>query len=274
MHSLRTADVPEKMKKVALCLGLAVSLLAVRARAQLDSNAVLRLYCGSITEGCEIVPVCQYGTGSPIYTSTTAGFDSSIRLADIARWGQNTYPWQELAFSIDSADTDIVGLTISKREDVHVNDGDGYVELSIRFPKIPFHYVDKVLELTPRRFECSAFVSSFCSYGMYNPCSGSCSTYDTLMDSVFFEITSSSDAVADPSQGNDFFRVTSMDGREVFSYNAALFERELRVFNLLGVTAFNIPVYSGQILTESDLPPGCYFARLGGEVAKFVVPPR
>jgi hypothetical protein len=53
--------------------------------------------------------------------------------------------------------------------------------------------------------------------------------------------------------------------------------RRLMIFNALGriVLSTNVGAGSGTLaISYQSLPPGCYFARLGDEVAKFVVPPR
>jgi len=52
--------------------------------------------------------------------------------------------------------------------------------------------------------------------------------------------------------------------------------RIIELVDLLGRTAESAPVPSGTEYAQllNNLPPGCYFARLGYQVAKFVVPPR
>lgn len=53
--------------------------------------------------------------------------------------------------------------------------------------------------------------------------------------------------------------------------------RELTLFDQLGVVRakFDIPSrVNNERISATNLPPGCYFARLGDQVAKFVVPPR
>ncbi|MDP4198720.1 MAG: hypothetical protein Q8922_13870 [Bacteroidota bacterium] len=53
--------------------------------------------------------------------------------------------------------------------------------------------------------------------------------------------------------------------------------RTLEILNLIGrnVGGFPIPPDCEQIqIRIADLPPGCYFARIGNQFAKFVVPPR
>ncbi|HEX5317208.1 MAG TPA: hypothetical protein VFX22_11210 [Candidatus Kapabacteria bacterium] len=264
---------------VSIWCAAVTTLLTMRATAQVDSNSVLRLYCGPITAGCEIDVVCQDGRGSIVSTSTTDGFDSSIRFADIAGWGASSYPWQELNFRIDSVDSEIVGLTIAKREDVRGNSeygGDitGFAGLSLTFPLIPFHYINNVVQIPQGQFLCYIYAYGFAQYGMYNPCSGSCKTYDTIMDSVFFEITPARDLVEYPLEKSKYFRAISMSGQEAISYSPQPFDRTLEVLDILGRTVSIAHILSGQSLTDLALPPGCYFTRLGNEVAKFVVPPR
>jgi hypothetical protein len=53
--------------------------------------------------------------------------------------------------------------------------------------------------------------------------------------------------------------------------------RKLTIFDQLGHVRFVSDVQAGMTSEEvslNTLPPGCYFARLGDQVAKFVVPPR
>jgi len=50
----------------------------------------------------------------------------------------------------------------------------------------------------------------------------------------------------------------------------------LQIFDMIGQPVLKMPVESGMkdmILSSQSLPPGCYFARLGNEVVKFVVMP-
>ena len=252
---------------------IGLSLFAMKANAQLDSNAMVRLYCGQLSEGCDMDIHCQYGGYTLVYSSTTVGFDSSIRLADIGRWGNG--PWQTLAFSVDFGDSEITNLTITNGEDVQVSgENAGWAGLSVVFPLIPFHYVNGVLEITPGKFQCYADFGASCQYGLYNPCSGSCSNTDTIMDSVFFEIAPPSEVVAYPIENSNFFRAISIQEYEFFSFNPECFERNLQVYNVLGENIFEIPILSGQTQDEMYLPPGCYLARLGDQVAKFIVPPR
>ena len=58
-----------------------------------------------------------------------------------------------------------------------------------------------------------------------------------------------------------------------FSKDASVVE----IFNLLGKKISLISIRSREYGLEAltpDLPPGCYFARLGDQVAKFIIPPR
>jgi len=64
---------------------------------------------------------------------------------------------------------------------------------------------------------------------------------------------------------------------EIFSFNSSTTAKYLNIFNLLGTIAFSTYVVTEETWTQvpiASLPPGCYFARLGDQVAKFVVPPR
>jgi hypothetical protein len=58
-------------------------------------------------------------------------------------------------------------------------------------------------------------------------------------------------------------------GNSVVHYSREISERELFVYNVLGMARRY--VLNSEICTLGILSPGCYFARLGNEVAKFVV---
>jgi hypothetical protein len=51
----------------------------------------------------------------------------------------------------------------------------------------------------------------------------------------------------------------------------------IEVLDLLSRVVAVIPIRTDDLTMDAtipQLPPGCYFARLGDQVAKFVVPPR
>lgn len=257
----------------SICCGVVLSLFAARAGAQVDSSAIMRLYCGQLNEGCEMEVNCQEGSNI-VYSSATAGFDSSIRFGDIGRLG--IAPWQSLNLSIDFGDSEITNLTITNGEDIQVNGTDaGWADLTLVFPFIPFHYKNGVIEITPGKYLCSTSFGAFCKFGLDNVCSGSCSKTDTIMDSVFFEITPATDVVESTLESSESFRAIGMNTQEAFAYSPQPFDRSLVLCDILGRTISTILIPSGQTLNQSqNLPPGCYFARLGNHVAKFVVPPR
>ncbi|HEX5317209.1 MAG TPA: hypothetical protein VFX22_11215, partial [Candidatus Kapabacteria bacterium] len=70
--------------------------------------------------------------------------------------------------------------------------------------------------------------------------------------------------------------IPSLTGGFVIS-SPAHFNRRLEIFNTLSRKVADEVVLAGSLSLDhriSSLPPGCYFARLGDEVAKFIVPPR
>ncbi|MDP4198569.1 MAG: T9SS type A sorting domain-containing protein [Bacteroidota bacterium] len=90
-------------------------------------------------------------------------------------------------------------------------------------------------------------------------------------DTVTLRVSFPSNRVVQLSADPPFTLANSQSGY-VASFRTSKIVRSLQLFNLLGQ-----PVASMQIATGAGsinipiLPPGCYFARLGTEVAKFCV---
>ena len=97
------------------------------------------------------------------------------------------------------------------------------------------------------------------------------------MDSVFLEIFSASSLVSNFEEQGIPFRATSDGTNEIFSFNPLTKVKNIDFFNSLGAIVSSISLTPRETWHEVPLnqfPPGFYFARLGDQVAKFVVPPR
>jgi hypothetical protein len=181
------------------------------------------------------------------------------------------------SFEIDTNEHKIINLTLGTDTNfynVDIADGCSGV-LNLCFEPIPFFFNGDSLISIPGQYKCNLLAEGSCGYGdPTNECIGSCNNVDSITDNVSFEIFSLRSAVTVPSEPAIFFRVISMPGQELFSFNVVGFERTLQISDILGKKIFTRPVPAGQTLDQEALPPGFYFARLGDQVAKFIVPPR
>ena len=247
-----------------------LSFLTARAEAQIDSNALVHIYCGPLSGGCTVDAKCGYNPDEYHRFTATIGFDSVLLLSDAGRLGLPS-------FEIDTNEHKIINLTFQTYTNFYYVDiGDGCLgSLSLSFEPIPFVFSEDSLISIPSRYKCDRYADGSCGYGgPTNECIGSCNYEDSITDNVSFEIFPLRSAVTVPAELANYFRVISMPGQELFSFNDVTFERTMQVSDILGKKIFTRPVPAGQTLDQETLLPGLYFARLGDQVAKFIVPPR
>jgi hypothetical protein len=98
-------------------------------------------------------------------------------------------------------------------------------------------------------------------------------------DSIYLEITSLNSLVANAdaiSASKLQLLWNAVSNGIVAQFLPTNFPQTLEIADLLGRMVLSMPVSIGAESLQCPLmlPPGCYFARLGDQVAKFVVPPR
>lgn len=95
-------------------------------------------------------------------------------------------------------------------------------------------------------------------------------------DSLSIELSPYQASVTPSIREVCLFSVIANNGSLTASFAASDLNKKLEIEDLLGrvITSFNLLARQTQFRSTVFLPPGLYFARLGDQMAKFVVPPR
>ncbi len=249
---------------------IVLSLVAARAGAQLDSNAIVSVYCGTINEGCSMY--LSYGKEN-FSTSLQLGFNSSFRIADEGPsqpTGQPGHP--NPSFTIDSTNHEILNITLYVAQDIDgpgANSG-GEDLLEVNFPPVHYTFVGNQIIAEAGVYECQYFFSSVLQSFING--TTTCSDTGSIADTLFFQIKPSTLEV---SNSNLSTRIEFIDnGTQLLEFAPSFEARGLEIYNTVGNIVFRSSISPTSSTEELLLPPGCYFARLGDQVAKFVVPPR
>ena len=99
-----------------------------------------------------------------------------------------------------------------------------------------------------------------------------CSDTGSIADSLFLQIKPSALGVRNSNLSP---RIEFLDnGIQLFKFAYSSEARGLEICNTIGEIVSRTSISPTSTFEELSLPPGLYFARLGDQVAKFVVPPR
>jgi len=266
------------MKMASIFCGavIVLSLVAGQAQAQIDSNSIVSVYSGNVTGSCVMtVNVLLHGSVTSTYDderSITAGYEGSHRYS-----GPNTYPWGP-GFDVDTNAKMIKGFNIIKRYDyTDQYNAHGEDNLMISFGSLPYSDSFGIIQVNGM-FDASYSFSTILGGGQTYYESGNCASSGDAQDSVRITIAPSKLGVA--AVGNPVIRrfsvsVVNDDVGFVFPVSNRI--RELRILDVAGRVRKEQTISSDSQeikISLSQLPPGCYFARLGDQVAKFVVLPR
>jgi hypothetical protein len=253
------------MKKASiLCVAVIIfSLFAGRAGAQIDSNSIVKLYLGTVSDGCTPEGNCETA-----FASDTVGYDGTFKLKD------NQF------FTIDWKDSEILNISIQHQTNFGNNGSGGplgYAGIRLTFSPIPFHSDGNVFRITPGKFGCGEHFGGGIPYVGHTNCTNECSDTMFILDSVNLIISPPGSFVKNDLEINNYFRVTSDGVNEMFSFNSSSIGRNIEVMDMLGRIVSSISLSPSETWHEVNIaqfPPGCYFARLGDQMAKFIVPPR
>ncbi len=186
----------------------------------------------------------------------------------------------DVRFVIDSASSLIRNLHISDtvRDD---NGGPHDTMFSIVVDSASFvRFQDSTILVRSEAFYSSYSLSSY-AYTQYSGggvittgASGSGVAIDTIYLWIFPPGTDAVPAVSAPQQS--YLRISYLPSVVAkVSFGPVEQSRWLAIVDYLGRTTERVFVRANQTEVEiGSLPPGLYFARLGDQVAKFVVPPR
>ncbi len=277
--------------KITVSIGIvsviALSLLAARVEAQIDSNTRVMLRCSPVCAGCNlrVSHFIFFQPNDSIISydnrSLCVDCDSSFRYTDSA---VAFYSGTQIRFAIDTIAKLFRDLTLTKQQyyiwDQSLQAG-GVDAINIRFN--PLSYIDSSGRFVARGvFQCGYVFSTFVSGGMgHSIFSGNCADSGLTLDTISIEVTPS--AYLSVAQAANHLVTLPfhifVDDKEVAlssSFGSSGTARTIRICDLLGrtVSTLLVPQNAESLQEPLSLPPGCYFARLGNQVAKFVVPPR
>jgi hypothetical protein len=287
---------------------IVLSLVAGRAAAQIDSNAMVTFSCSPIFGYCSMT--IYHGSGSPFDTNYIcctlnpdidlsyngsfkfSGGDSvlfdtgySSSFAGGYCSGPRSFAAQ---FKVDTINKCFRNLVLSGSCSWGANQGPwytpescGFNQLVAQLDSLPYKDSSGIL-FTHGVFSLSSThtASLNCANGGQY-WFGNCGDTEQMMDTITIEIVPN--GYLSVSQSTSILGTRSFaiqdQGSESLLATFAPYEnpRSLEIYDLLGRIAALISIPSNaefiELLAES-FPPGCYFARLGNQVAKFVVPPR
>ena len=273
---------PMKMASLFCGAVIVLSFVAGRAGAQIDSNSTMTVHSGDISAGCTMTITSVFNDkDTSIYNENTdfsSGLDFSGNFASETTL-DSFPPNQYIAISIDSVDRTVT-LSFHRSAIVQTSSESGENDLQVTFDSLPY-----VTTLTGGLAVEGAFIASY-QFGAFRVSTlphssggGTCNSGGQTIDSVLLEITPKSGASINSSiEPNTKTTLASVaEGiSEFLRFLPSDIERQLRIYNMLGSTQLQARIASGVSQFEcpsGKLPPGCYFARLGDQLAKFVVPP-
>ncbi|HEY3876120.1 MAG TPA: hypothetical protein VGM92_11635, partial [Candidatus Kapabacteria bacterium] len=112
-----------------------LSFLAAKVEAQIDSNAMVCLYCGPVSDGCNIVLLVPPGETDTFSESLTVDFNGSYRISEEDHSQPGTkFGVLNPPFEIDTVNKEIVNLQVYRA----TSGGTGENALLISFPPIPY----------------------------------------------------------------------------------------------------------------------------------------
>jgi hypothetical protein len=252
------------------CGFIVLSLFAGRAGAQIDSNSVVSMYCGSVEKGCSMY--LSYGKDT-FFTSLQLGFSSSFRIANEGPsqpTGQAGHP--NPSFGIDSTNHEILNLSLYVTQYISgagANSG-GEDLLELKFPPVPYIIEGNQIFADAGVYQCQYSFSSVLQSFVNG--TTTCSDTGSIADSLFLQIKPSSSGVR---YSNLSPRIEFLDnGIQLFEFASSSETRGLEICNTIGEIVSRTSISPTSTSEELSIPPGLYFARLGNQVTKFVVPPR
>ncbi len=288
------------MKMASLRCGvvIALSFLAARAGAQDSLNLRLRLVSDTLNVSGPTIVTPHHGSqyaGNGFSAKLPLNLDLMLSVSETTSTNYDTirygfYPdpmYLTIQFFVDSSKGLLRDMLI-KYDTIEWIDGsqvgESYTydwEYTLLFDSISFFNTGRALVLPDTvyhgwaRWECvyhhDVDLSSEAGVG---------SVSEWVEDSLYLVLSTSTSAVANA------LPIVSLPLNIAWnswlnsiraSFSPSDSPRMLEITDLVGRTATSIPVSSGNEsieLPSALLSPGCYFARLGDQVAKFVVPPR
>lgn len=273
---------------------IALSLIAGRAEAQLDSNARVTVICSEIVDGCTMTVFHVYDIGArldtlgsaPSYQKWGLALNDTFRYIDGPRFGVT------FSVDVDTVNRCFRNLSLYSTyaygaEGQCANGGGwggGTNNLNARLDVL--NYQDSLGILSAHGVYAMSVdfsASYYCNVGIsgHEAWNGTCKDRMQVVDTISIRIVPSS-YLSVPPQG---LMIETRDiairaqGTEslLCTFPLSEYPSVLKIYDFLGRTIEVVPIPISTAYLElptASLSPGCYFARLGDQVAKFVVPPR
>lgn len=240
--------------------------------AQTDTNELVEIHSSILCAGCNVQIVARNMT--PPYTEIDTVYQTGNACLN------SDTAFGATGLNVDTNRKQISGLTLTALS-YHPNtsfpciDGSAYVSdiLHIYFDSIPYRDSSGSL-IAQGVFTCSV-EDSVIAFGssLHWDCDGSCTETGTALDTLALKIIPISSAVSN-STAKPHFKL-SLNGEQVTcGFQISNETRRLELSDLLGRTQAILIPPGISSLHITSLPHGCYFARLGNEVGKFIIPSR
>jgi hypothetical protein len=275
---------------------IVLSLVAGRAVAQSDSMHVNLHFVG---HSYSTIVATQYydedpanrgwfsGPNAEVLVPSTVDFDFEAMYSDTVRDtvappnSGLASPGTWIYFTIDSENSTFSQISLSFYQDDSTDNpfSIGYYESN--FDSIAFIRHGAQLSVVGS-FQANYNVGGIVSGPWPDSYAGYFGQLDTIgqeEDSLYIEISPFNASVSSSQSSNvsELLLIWNSSANSIAA-NFPLSDspRILEISDLLGRSEENVSVPEGieSMQLSNNIPPGCYFARLGDQVAKFVVPPR
>ena len=267
---------------------IALTLFTVRAEAQIDSNAKVMIVCSPIGETCTMTVFhdAYFGTLDSVDSAPSRqgwGFalNDTFRYTDGPRFG--------VTLSVDTVNKCFRNLLFSSSNSYGAQGecaqaggfGDGTSALDARLDSLAYEDSSGVLSahgVQAMSYKLSSRYSCLAGHQSWN---GACEVSGKQVDTISMRIIPNGYlSVPQPlpvsGMSSLAIRVQVMESA-LCTFPVSEYPSTLKIYDLLGRIAavVSIPISTDYLeLPTASLSPGCYFARLDNQVAKFVVPPR
>jgi hypothetical protein len=287
-----------KMTSLRCSVVIVLSLFAPSAQAQFDSNAMVSVYCPPIGDGCTMTVTHAWAFNDTERGSDFFSLSQSLGLGSIGpfryRGGDSVYfdtneysgyLWS-VHFNIDTTTKMFRNFVLSSSYSNYISpcvfNYGGYQSLSALVDSLPYKDSSGKLRANGAFLITLNFTAKVdCASSPHQGYTGYCENSEQVSDTISIEIIPNSylDVTeARPSQENSAISIREQ-GSDLFVRVSDIRTdtHTLEIYDLLGRNATKVDIPSAAEFVElptAPLPPGLYFARLGNQVAKFVVPPR
>ena len=261
-----------KFATLRICLVVILSFLTARARAQSDTS--IYIYIGPVGGSCSYTVIeVNMQNGDTVATWGAGGSISTV--IDDTLYSTHSSP----SFYIDTAQRMIRNLRWDSAINFNAAFNVGQDAISVTIDSLPYSMsVDGSIHVQGK-YEAYEDFGSFRFGGEHNILySGGCNEKFREMDSVSVGIfPPQTAATQSPVRAMIPYRVRVLNDELIVDFDSSMVNQSLEVFDLMGRPSARVDLVPGQTelrISVAAYAPGCYFARLGNQVAKLLIPPR